>query len=262
MNRALIEKKLIGNGHLIAEAKRKRQSLTRAYRAIIGRVRQQAIDAGISRQAWQDLEMQGEIGIKGIVGSYVEAKFVGMQEMTKALKMRLYNIEGDHPQNGSTVGVMTLVHEWILPLDISPLQIAKEYLKEALFLAWAPIDDVWFKIKKFFPMLLVAFLMSGCHSRFNEAAPNQEQIKEDPTASTAKFFSVACCGDYVGPLGTFVYPSFLPPDHVSFCQRASWANHQNGPDEYIDGDIYLAMSVDCGHGHHDIGDNYYPPTGY
>lgn len=59
----------------------------------------------------------------------VIAKFLGMD-----YGFRLYNIEGPHPMNGSTVSIKTLVDEGIDITDLSPEQVDREYKRIEQFL--------------------------------------------------------------------------------------------------------------------------------
>lgn len=65
--------------------------------------------------------------------------------------------------------------------------------------------------------------------------------------------TVSCCRDNNG--GVLTYPSFIPAAHVQFCEDIR-------PSKREGDNLYLAMNVDCGQGHHNIGDEYYPATGY
>lgn len=76
-----------------------------------------------------------------------------------------------------------------------------------------------------------------------------------PSAQPAQLVTVACCRDNTA--GVLTYPPFLPQSQVDLCELIKY------PHEVIkDGKVYLRMSVDCGHGHCDVGDAYYPSTGY
>lgn len=70
--------------------------------------------------------------------------------------------------------------------------------------------------------------------------------------------TIACCMDANG--GVPQYPPFLPASHVQVCQAARQKLHDNTPPD--DGIVRLPVGRDCGHGKHDIGDEYYPSTGY
>lgn len=142
-----IERHLIGNGHLIAENKRRQTSLSRADRAIIGRVRQEAIDAGFSRNHLNALEMEGELGAKGLVAESVEAIFIGLQPAVGNINFRFYNIRGNHPQNNSTVCVTTLVHERIRPKDLTLAEIAGEYLKEFCVMKYVVCENFYYDVR-------------------------------------------------------------------------------------------------------------------
>lgn len=150
MDRLQIEKRLIGNGHLILENRRHTRSLSRADRSIIHRVRGQALAAGISLLSINDLEMEGERGVRGLIAPAVEAEFRYLQEFKWLAPFRMYDIQGDHPQNNSTVGVMTLIHEGILPRDIGLFHLAFQYLNELSFLGYCDLTNIFWRIRKFF----------------------------------------------------------------------------------------------------------------
>jgi hypothetical protein len=137
-----IDELLRGNGNTIAGARRRGRSLLGAERRIILRNRGAAAEQGYTRQMVNALEMEGERGTKGHCGLAVSSKFVGLQEiMLFGWSLRLYNVEGDHELNHSTVSVMTLVHNGIMPLDISWAATAREYVKEAVFYAVSGIQS-------------------------------------------------------------------------------------------------------------------------
>lgn len=130
MNRR-IEDQLHGNGNLIEAARRATKSLSRPDRQIILRVRDRAIVAGFTDAGINALEMEGERGIRGFKAFPIEAHFIG-----KMGWLRLYNIEGDHRLKGSTVGVSTLLHNRIMPIDLSFFGIVFEFIKEQIFMAY------------------------------------------------------------------------------------------------------------------------------
>lgn len=143
-----IENLLHGNGNLISAAQRKMQSLSGPDRRIIDRVRTKAIAAGYGWQFINALEMEGERGIRGSMPMPIDAEFRGLQETgIFGISTRLYNIEGDHFLNHSTVGVITLLHNKIMPLDISLPRIGFEYLKEQILMAYFYSSSVWQVLK-------------------------------------------------------------------------------------------------------------------
>lgn len=137
MNRS-IEQRLHGNGNIIADAQRKGVSLSAPDRRIILRTRDQALAAGYCDSTIRALEWEGEQGLKGTMPFPIEARFIGVQEGGPfGLSFRMYNIEGDHVLNNSTVGVSTLVRERIPVLDLSIPGVWRELAKEQiLFWAW------------------------------------------------------------------------------------------------------------------------------
>lgn len=148
MNRK-IEEQLVGNGNIIEAARRAGKSLSRPDRNIIDRVRARAIhEHGYGWTMINGLEMEGERGRRGHKAFPIEAEFRGLQEMEMwGLTVRLYNIVGDHILNGSTVGVVTLIHNGIMPLDISLPRIGYEYVKENFITAWWYTLSLWQVIK-------------------------------------------------------------------------------------------------------------------
>lgn len=143
MNRT-IEEYLVGNGNIIEAARRAGKSLSRPERSIIDRVRDRAIQHGYGWTLINGLEMEGERGRRGHKAFPLQVEFRGLQKMELGgLTVRLYNIVGDHPLNGSTVGVATLIHNGIMPLDISLPRIGYEYMKEHLIAAWWQMLSLW-----------------------------------------------------------------------------------------------------------------------
>ena len=125
---------LHGNGNLIEAAHRAGRSLDAAERRRIARVRYEAL--GVMQQ-WSVnyYELEGERGVRGSMAMPIEARFRGNQSVGLwGLSTRLYNIEGDHLLNNSTVGVVTLVHNRIMPSDLSLHEVVCEYAKESFLL--------------------------------------------------------------------------------------------------------------------------------
>lgn len=100
-----------------------------------------------------------------------------------------------------------------------------------------------------YAFLAAVLTLSACNG-VKRIQGETETTTQAPHQST--LFSVSCCQDS----GSTSYPSFVPQSHVDLCENI----RKNGTT--INGDTYIAMHVDCGHGHHSIGDNYYPSTGY
>ncbi len=144
-----IEEQLVGIGNMIEAARRNTRSLSATERRMIDRIQTAAIhEHGYGWRGMNALIMEGERGRRGSMPMPLEAEFRGLQEMeTFGLTVRLYNIVGDHPQNGSTVGVVTLLHNGIMPLDISLPRIGYEYLKEHFITGWWYALSTWQVIK-------------------------------------------------------------------------------------------------------------------
>ncbi len=108
-------------------------------------------------------------------------------------------------------------------------------------------------MKRIIAAVLMASVLVGCNGvkRLTDTEP-----KDSPHKSA--FYAVSCCQDYDGA-GRPSYPSFLPASHIDLCQRVKTANHN---DEPINGDIWLALEVDCGHGKGYVGDEYYNGRSY
>lgn len=144
----LIEDLLHGNGNIIDAARRKGKSLDSTERRRIDRVRTQAIDAGFNWSTINAFEMEGERGMRGSRAIPIAVEFRGLQCVDLlGMSTRLYNIRGDHPQNGSTVGVTVLVQNNILPVDISVFRIAVEVLKEQFVIATWWLISLWQRLK-------------------------------------------------------------------------------------------------------------------
>lgn len=150
MNRS-IEDQLVGIGNMIEIARRKSVSLSSAERRIIDRVHTQAIQAGFGWNGINALEMEGERGRRGSMCFPISARFIGLQEAwIFGLKIRLYNIEGDHPRNHSTVGVTELVRERIPVLDLSIPGVWREVLKEQLLISSWTVISGWERVAALF----------------------------------------------------------------------------------------------------------------
>lgn len=146
-----IENRLHGNGNIIAEAQRKGVSLSAPDRRIILRVRDQALAAGFCDSTIRALEWEGEQGMKGTMPFPVEARFIGVQEGGAfGLSFRMYNIEGDHVLNNSTVGVSTLVRERIPVLDLSFVGLWTELAKEQILFGWWFVLSAAERVRGFF----------------------------------------------------------------------------------------------------------------
>lgn len=105
--------------------------------------------------------------------------------------------------------------------------------------------------------LLILVVLGGCRGLDRLVGTEQP---EAPRAS--RFYSVACCMDNDGA-GNLSYPDFLPDSHIQLCQQVKAANRT---DQTINGDTYLATSVDCGNtretGRTKIGDEFYAGKNY
>lgn len=139
-----IEDRLIGNGLIFREARLKSQSVSNIDRKIILRVRNEAYGSGLDRRAVNALEMRGERGEFGLRAVPYESVFKGLQTILGPFTMRLYDIQGDHELNGSTVSLMTLVHKRIPIYDISFPRVVLEYLKEVILISWIEVL-LWLK---------------------------------------------------------------------------------------------------------------------
>ena len=145
-----IENRLHGNGNLIAAARRKGVSLSGPDRRIILRNRDEALRLGYIDSTIRALEVEGELGLRGHMAFPVRSRFIGKQEGgLLGLSLRLYNIEGDHTLNNSTVGVSTLLRNRIHVGDLSLLGVWREILKEQFMIAAWTVSSAWqvFKIK-------------------------------------------------------------------------------------------------------------------
>ncbi len=147
MRRGILAR-LHGNGNLIAAARHAGKSLSGPDRRIIARARDEALVAGYADSTIRAIEMEGERGLRGAMHHPIEARYIGSQEMESfGLSVRLYNIEGDHTLNNSTVGVTTLVHNGIFPVDLSFFGVAREYAKENLIVGWWFALSLWQVVK-------------------------------------------------------------------------------------------------------------------
>lgn len=130
MNRT-IESALHANGNLIAEAQRKGASLSGADRRIILRNRDRALAAGYCDSTIRALEWEGEQGMKGVMPFPVSTRYIGSQDISfLGLSLRMYNVEGDHRLNNSTVGVSALLANHLIPTDIGLFRALLECAKE------------------------------------------------------------------------------------------------------------------------------------
>lgn len=144
MIRRRVEDQLVGLGNIIEAARRKGLSLSSAERRMIDRVHGQAIEAGFSWSGINALEMEGERGLRGSMPFPIDSRFIGLQEGGPfGLKMRLYNIEGDHRLNNSTVGVSTLWRENIHVGDLSLVGVWFEVAKETFVIGYWYVASVW-----------------------------------------------------------------------------------------------------------------------
>jgi len=148
MNHLEIEDALIGNGLLIRENKRNGKSLSKADRGVILKYRRMAFDAGFNRLSINIFELEGERGVNGMVMPQVTARFIGAQRVSRFVAFRLYNIEGDHKLNNSTVSISTLVREGVTVPDLNAVQVFAAIVVESYFSVECAALDVYFKLKK------------------------------------------------------------------------------------------------------------------
>ncbi len=145
-----IEDLLHANGNIISLAQRHGKSLSGPERRIILRHRDLALQAGYIDSTIKALEWEGQRGLRGHMPFPIFARFVGAQEGGPfGTKLRLYNIEGDHILNHSTVGVTTLFKNRIHIGDISLIGLWREIAKEQFIVAYWYVISAWqvFKIK-------------------------------------------------------------------------------------------------------------------
>lgn len=255
-----IEELLVGNGNIMRGLHTRGRSLSAGDRAIILRNRQRALDEGYTRITINALEMEGERGTRGAIGYPVSSRFRGIQETSvRGLSLRLYDIEGDHPLNGSTVTVSTLLGKGIIPTDISFFRALIEATKEVLFMAYfelerigRPAQNALRRIVKGVAMkklwLLVAVcILTGCHkaNRLTGA-----ESPKDPDAPTPQYELVilSCCYDPAFN-GQEVYPSFVPQAHADLCYTTKRNPNQGNL-------VYIPMHVDCYRTNY-VGHEYY-----
>lgn len=89
--------------------------------------------------------------------------------------------------------------------------------------------------------------MVGCNAVDKMTGNNKDT--NYPKASSHSYATVSCCRESTGG-----YPATVPFSHQQFC---STINDYARRDQPLNGTIYIPMSVDCGNGHHMIGDEYY-----
>lgn len=85
--------------------------------------------------------------------------------------------------------------------------------------------------------------LAGCNGLDRLTGTEKKERPHEP-----RLVTVSCCRD----MG--VYPASVPIEHQNFCDEI---RDRNSRDELYRGDVWLASSVDCGTGHHEIGDEYY-----
>ena len=104
------------------------------------------------------------------------------------------------------------------------------------------------------PLYLLLLLFMGCRNAQHLLGTD----KKEETDRKPNYYVVSCCQDLNN--GVLTYPAFLPASQVQLCENVKTADRLNNA-HYL-GDIYLAMSVDCGRYSYKVGDQYYPKTGY
>lgn len=95
--------------------------------------------------------------------------------------------------------------------------------------------------------------LSACKSHGVDRILGSSDNNETP--SQVEFLTVACCRESDG----ISWPASVPQSHRDFCQAIHAANFRN---ELYQGKVYFDMQVDCGHGRRQVGDEYYPSSGY
>lgn len=142
-----IENRLHGNGNLIAAAKRASRSLCGPDARIIYKARWDAM-AFYSDSTIAAFEHAGELGQRGYMALPITARFIGLQEGGFfGIWLRLYNIEGDHVLNNSTVGVTTLFRNRIHIGDLSMFGLWREIAKEQLIVVRWYFVSAWQVLK-------------------------------------------------------------------------------------------------------------------
>ncbi len=107
---------------------------------------------------------------------------------------------------------------------------------------------------RLFGVIVFSLFLCGCKSRAVDRLLNIDRRGESPRP---QFIAFACCRDNNG--GVLTYPDFVPQSHRDNCELARAAAHD---DRLIDGNTWIAVNTDCGHGNNYIGDNYYQGKGY
>lgn len=148
-----IYEKLEMAGIIQRENQLKRRPLSRADRAIIERYRTEARELGLRERDIRRHEMNGEQNKWSLRDVPYEAVFLGFQEYD-GFKVRLYNVVGNHPLNGSTLTLTGLVHNRIWPSKMNGPQIAYAYLAEILGTAWIKVLEVKAKVSRGVPPTL------------------------------------------------------------------------------------------------------------
>ena len=92
-------------------------------------------------------------------------------------------------------------------------------------------------------LFTVFIALVGCESVDRLTGSDTKERPHEP-----RLVTVSCCRD----MG--VYPASVPQDHRELCDEI---RDLNSRDELYRGDVWLATSVDCGNGHHEIGDEFY-----
>ena len=89
--------------------------------------------------------------MKGTMPFPIDARFIGVQNGGPfGLSFRMYNVEGDHRLNNSTVGVSTLVWERIPVLDLSLVGVWREVAKERFILGAYLAIGAWERVAALF----------------------------------------------------------------------------------------------------------------
>jgi hypothetical protein len=135
-----IDEKLAGNGLIFRRYKLRQQSVSSVDRAIVLRVREEARRAGYTQRDINRCEMRGERGEYGLRPQPYEAVFQGHEVLPNGIRLRSYNVVGDHDLAGSTVGMIDLFHHGVMPHEITLIQAVWEYGKEAILIGWMQLS--------------------------------------------------------------------------------------------------------------------------
>lgn len=109
------------------------------------------------------------------------------------------------------------------------------------------------KIKAFkISALILVVALTGCKKNMDRLT-GMEPDKPTEASQGPRLVTVSCCRDNNN--GILTYPAFVPAAHAQYCQSIRGSG-------VSDGVLYFPMNVDCGNGHHDVGDEYYDGHNY